>query len=95
MDAWRPGKSTDFDIAATISASLERNGAHAVCLIVGGDERLRSFRHPLAVGDIIHDALMAVVVGRRGGLHVAATRISVRKADDEIVGLVEKTRQRE
>lgn len=87
IDAWRPGASTDFDSAAAISAVLETSGAHAVCLIVGGDGRLRTLRHPLAIGEIVHDALMAVVVARRGGLHVAATRLAVRDANDEIVTL--------
>jgi Xaa-Pro dipeptidase len=59
-----------------------------VCLIVGGDERLRSFRHPLAVGDVVRDALMAVVVAKRAGLHAAATRLCVRSVDDDIVTLM-------
>jgi Xaa-Pro dipeptidase len=87
IDAWRPGASTDFDSAAAISMALESVGAHPVCLIVGGDGRLRSFRHPLAVGEVVHDAMMAVVVARRGGLHVAATRLAVRDAGDEIITL--------
>lgn len=88
IDAWRPGVSTDFDTAAVISNVLELHGAKAVCLIVGGDERLRLFRHPLATGAVISDAIMAVVVAKRAGLHVAATRICVRRADDEIVTLM-------
>ncbi len=88
IDAWRPGVSTDFDTAAIISATLEAAGAKAVCLIVGGDERLRRFRHPLAVGQVVDDAIMAVVVAKRSGLHVAATRICVRRADDDIVTLM-------
>jgi Xaa-Pro dipeptidase len=88
MDAWRPGITTDFEAASVISAALETDGARAVCLIVGGDDRLRSFRHPLAIGDVVNDALMAVVVAKRAGLHVAATRLCVRSADDEIVTLM-------
>jgi hypothetical protein len=71
-----------------MSAALEAEGASAVCLIVGGDERLRTLRHPLAVGDVVSDALMAVVVAKRAGLHVAATRLCTRSADDEIVTLM-------
>jgi Xaa-Pro dipeptidase len=88
IDAWRPGLTTDFEVAAAISAALQSEGAHAVCLIVGGDDRLRSFRHPLAIGQVVSDALMAVVVAKRAGLHVAATRLCVRSADDEIVTLM-------
>jgi Xaa-Pro dipeptidase len=87
LDQWRPGETTDFDIAAHVSFDVERFGAKAVCLIVGGDDRLRSFRHPLAVGDVLHEAVMAVVVVRRGGLHVAATRCAVTGASDPILEL--------
>jgi Xaa-Pro dipeptidase len=88
IESWRPGVTTDFDAAAVITAVLEAEGATAVCLIVGGDDRLRSFRHPLAVGQVLSDAIMAVVVAKRAGLHVAATRICVRRGDDEIVTLM-------
>jgi Xaa-Pro aminopeptidase len=88
IESWRPGVTTDFEAAAVITAVLEASGATAVCLIVGGDDRLRSFRHPLAVGQVLSDAIMAVVVARRAGLHVAATRICVRRGDDEIVTLM-------
>lgn len=87
VDVWRPGISTDYEIAAAVASALEAEGAHAVCLIVGGDERLRRLRHPLGVGQVLHEAVMAVVVARRAGLHVAATRTCVRDRGDEIVSL--------
>lgn len=87
VDAWVPGRTTDFEVAAATSSVLVAQGAQAVCLIVGGDERLRTLRHPLSVGDFVRDALMVVVVARRGGLHVAATRIAVRDSGDEILTL--------
>jgi Xaa-Pro dipeptidase len=90
INAWRPGVTSDFEIASVISAELERHGAKAVCLIVGGDDRLRTLRHPLARGDVLRDAVMAVVVARRGGLHVAATRSAVTHDDDPIVKLTEQ-----
>lgn len=88
IEAWTPGVSTDYDVAAVVSAALVSQGAAPVCLIVGGDERLRRLRHPLAVGDVVREALMVVVVARRAGLHAAATRVSVARADDEIVARV-------
>jgi len=45
-------------------------------LIVGGDDRVRRFRHPMAVGAPVRQLAMAVVVARRGGLHAAATRFA-------------------
>jgi Xaa-Pro aminopeptidase len=84
LGAWKPGVTTDFDTAAVISATLEAEGAKAVCLIVGGDGRLRALRHPLSIGAVVHEAIMAVVVARRAGLHCAATRIALRNANDDI-----------
>jgi Xaa-Pro dipeptidase len=88
LDAWIPGVTTDFDTASAISAALEAEGATAVCLIVGGDDRMRALRHPLSVGAVVHDAMMAVVVAKRAGLHIAATRIALRNADDDIATLM-------
>ncbi len=85
LDAWRPGTSRDFDVAAAVAHELESVGAKAVCLIVGGDERLRTLRHPLAVGDIVEEAIMVVAVARRGGLHAAGTRLAVRRGDDPLL----------
>jgi len=87
LDAWQPGVTTDYEIASVVGRELERRGAKAVCLIVGGDERLRSVRHPLAIGAVIRSAVMAVVVARRGGLHVAATRSAVSNGADPILEL--------
>jgi Xaa-Pro dipeptidase len=88
--SWQPGVTSDFEIASVVSRELERHGAKAVCLIVGGDDRLRTFRHPLAIGAVLHDAVMAVVVARRGGLHVAATRVAVSHDDDPLLELTAK-----
>jgi len=74
---WRPGER-DLDIQARCAASLEAAGADAPVLIVGGDERLRSYRHPMATGAPVHHLVMAVVVARRAGLHVALTRFAAR-----------------
>ncbi|MCU1489082.1 MAG: hypothetical protein JWM85_487 [Acidimicrobiaceae bacterium] len=74
LRAWRPGVSTDFEVQAHLVSLLEAQGADSPVVIVGGDERVRRFRHPVAVGAPIHEVVMAVVVARRAGLHVAATR---------------------
>lgn len=87
IDQWQPGVTSDVDVAALVSSALESHGAKAVCLIVGGDDRLRQFRHPLAIGEVLSSAVMAVVVARRGGLHVAATRTAVISENDPILSL--------
>jgi Xaa-Pro aminopeptidase len=75
LRAFRPGEP-DRAIQARVADALERRGALAVCLIVGGDERVERFRHPLATGAAVERLVMAVVVAERGGLHAAATRFA-------------------
>jgi len=70
---WHPGEP-DRSIAARIAAAVEATGGDAPCLLVGGDERLERFRHPVADGSRPRRTVMAVLVARRDGLHVALTR---------------------
>lgn len=72
---WQPGER-DFVLQARVAELLERAGAFGACLIVGGDERVERFRHPLAAGEPMHRLVMAVVVAERHGLHAAATRFA-------------------
>jgi antitoxin VapB len=73
--AWRPGEH-DRELSARIAEGLERAGIFPACLLVGGDDRIERFRHPVAVGAPMRRQAMAVVVGARGGLHVALTRFA-------------------
>jgi hypothetical protein len=73
LRVWEPGEP-DTAIAARIAAAIERVGADAPVLLVGGDERLARFRHPVANGSRPERTVMAVLVARRGGLHVALSR---------------------
>jgi len=72
---WRPGER-DLDIQARCAALLEGSRADTPVLIVGGDERVARYRHPMAAGAPVHRLVMAVVVARRDGLHAAATRFA-------------------
>jgi Xaa-Pro dipeptidase len=73
LAAWTPGM-TDYAVQAQLIASLEADGIQAPIVIVGGDDRVERFRHPLAIGAPMYRRVMAVVVARRHGLHVAVTR---------------------
>ena len=75
LRAWQPGER-DLDLQARAAGELERAGAFGACLIVGGDDRVERFRHPLAIGAPVRHLVMAVVVAERGGLHAAATRMA-------------------
>lgn len=73
LKSWRPGTS-DREVQAELVRHLELSGAEGVVVLVAGDERVAALRHPLALGRPAFDRMMAVVVSRRGGLNVAATR---------------------
>lgn len=70
---WRPG-ALDTDIAADIVHHVEAVGGDAPVVLVGADDRVRRFRHPVALGSKTSQMVMAVLVARRHGLHVALTR---------------------
>lgn len=73
LRSWTPGEP-DREVAARVAAAVERVGALAPVLLVGGDDRLRRFRHPVAAGRPLHEVVMAVLVASRDGQHVALTR---------------------
>lgn len=83
LRAWRPGQS-DREVAARIASAVERSGADAPVLLVGADDRVRRFRHPVAVGEPARELVMAVLVARRAGLHVALTRYVAAGATPEL-----------
>lgn len=70
---WRPG-AIDTDIAAEIVRGVEAVGGDAPVVLVGADDRIGRFRHPVALGVETTEMVMAVLVARRHGLHVALTR---------------------
>lgn len=90
LKTWRPGEC-DFVIQSRIEAMLEEQGIYAPILIVGGDERVVSFRHPMANGSKVNRLVMGVVVACREGLHVAATRfVSAGRPDEMLLSLRKK-----
>jgi Xaa-Pro dipeptidase len=86
---WRPGES-DLDIQARCAAHLEAAGADAPVLIIGGDDRLERYRHPMAIGAPVRRRAMAVAVARRSGLHVALTRFASAGPVDRVYGTLRR-----
>jgi len=87
LRSWVPGE-LDVEIQARVAAGLEAAGADAPVLIVGGDDRVQRFRHPMAIGSPVRRLAMTVTVSRRAGLHAAATRFAVSgDVDDELAAL--------
>jgi Xaa-Pro aminopeptidase len=82
LRGWVPGER-DVEIQARVASGLEAAGADAPVLIVGGDDRVARYRHPMAIGRPVERLAMTVTVARRAGLHAAATRFaSAGRLDD-------------
>jgi len=69
-----PGQ-TEREVAAQVVSALAARGAYAVVNLVAGDERIKSFRHPVPTDVRWKNVLQIVVCARRGGLIVSLTRI--------------------
>jgi antitoxin VapB len=80
---WRPGV-LDTEVAADIVAQVEAGGGDAPVVLVGADQRVRRYRHPVALGAETHGLVMAVLVARRHGLHVALTRYAAAEPTPEL-----------
>ncbi len=66
----------EWDLAAELSAALRRLGCLPWVLLVGGDERLEQFRHPLPTDLKIHHRFMLATCAERGGLLAACSRLA-------------------
>lgn len=92
LRAWQPGEC-DTQIAARIASAVELCGAQAPVLLVGGDDRLARFRHPVSVGEPLRYRVMAVLVASRGAQHVALTRYATAAPDAELVAMLSQVQQ--
>lgn len=84
LRGWVPGER-DVELQARVASGLEAAGADAPVLIVGGDDRVERYRHPMSIGRPVERLAMTVTVARRAGLHAAATRFaSAGRLDDDL-----------
>lgn len=70
----RPGL-TEMEIAGLLAAAAYSQGALPVVNLVGTDERIFRFRHPLPTGKKLERYAMLVLGGRRQGLIASITRL--------------------
>jgi len=63
------------EIAGRISDVLRSEGILPVVLLVGSDERIEKFRHPLPTDKRVDKCVMVVTCGRKWGLIVSLTRL--------------------
>jgi Xaa-Pro dipeptidase len=75
MRGLEPGRSEQW-IAGEVARELRAHGIQPAVLLVGGDARLKRFRHPVPKGEPVHDRVMVVVCARRHGLYANLSRIA-------------------
>ena len=74
MRALKPGM-TEFQVAAGLAGRVLGRGIVPQVLLVGADERLSNFRHPIPTDRKVEKIVMLVLCGERWGLIVSLTRI--------------------
>ncbi len=66
---------TEFDIAARLDAACRKRGGVAIVNLIGTDERIFQYRHPVPTAKKLEKYALLVLCMRRGGLVVAASRL--------------------
>lgn len=74
VDAIRPGM-TEYEIAALLSQAVESRGVQVMVNLIGTDERIFSYRHPLPTSKPLQRYAMLVLCGRKWGLVCSLTRL--------------------
>ena len=72
--AARPGDRED-DVAARLAYECRRREILALVNLVGADDRIELYRHPMPTGRRLDRTLLVSVTGRRHGLHASCTRM--------------------
>lgn len=75
MHAIQPGMS-EFEIAALLSSAAEKRAIHPVVNLVGTDQRIFTYRHPLPTAKKLEKFALVVLCGRRQGLVSNLTRLA-------------------
>ena len=70
----RPGQ-TEEEIANLVRCRCMQAGISPDCVLVGSDERIIKYRHPMPTDKKIYKSLMIVLGGEQDGLYVSLTRI--------------------
>jgi Xaa-Pro aminopeptidase len=70
----RPGQR-EREVAARIVEGCAERGILPLVVLVGGDERIARYRHPLPTERAWERTLLVALTGRRHGLHASLTRM--------------------
>lgn len=72
--SFEPGNS-ELDIAAALALQCQKLNILPLVNLVGGDERIFRYRHPLPTENLVRKTMLIALTGRRQGLHVSLTRL--------------------
>lgn len=72
--AARPG-DREVDVAARLAYECGRRGVTPLVTLVGADDRIAQYRHPVPTTRRLAATLLVAVTGRRHGLHASLTRM--------------------
>lgn len=79
-----PGMS-EMEIASAVGGELITRGIEPVVLLVGSDERLLRFRHPVPTSKVWNKSLMVAICGKRNGLIASVSKVGCAgKIPDEL-----------
>lgn len=82
----RPG-DRETDVAAVLDYECRRRDITPLVNLVGADERIACFRHPLPSDRRLEHTLLVALSGRRHGLHASLTRmVHHGTPDDDLLG---------
>jgi len=72
--SFEPG-DTELDIAAALSYQCRKRDILPLVNLVGGDDRITRYRHPLPTVNPVRKTMLIALTGRRHGLHISLTRM--------------------
>ena len=85
---------TEIEIARKVKSALAIDKIESVVTLVGADERIKQFRHPVPTANTWEKVLLIVVCGKREGMIVSLSRIACIDAiSDELQRRTEATAQ--
>lgn len=66
---------TEEEVACRLKCRCLENGVSPDCVLVGADERILNYRHPMPTSKKIENSLMVVLGGEKYGLNISMTRM--------------------
>jgi Xaa-Pro aminopeptidase len=86
----RPG-SSEMDVAVAVEDCIRQLGARAVVTLIGADDRIRRFRHPVPTTNVWRETLLVGLCAERGGLVVALSRMVSVRVSSQLRSVTEAT----